>query len=88
VLFLVIYLPDANGIVQNPPSQFYGSNFYRGFFTGYLPGFKQVYPNYTAGTNLVNFTQSVRIYEVANYTGGTPEVPTKPSWITNNDVMP
>ena len=71
VLFLVIYLPDANGIVQNAPSQFYNSNYYRGFFTGDLPGFKQVYPNYTAGTNFVNFTDPVRIYEVVNYTGGT-----------------
>ncbi len=88
VLFLMIYLPDANGTVENPPSQFYNSTYYRGFFTGQLPGFKQVYPNYTAGTNFVNFTNPIRIYEVVNYTGGLPPVPPKPSWITNNDVMP
>ena len=88
VLFLVIYLPGANGTVQNAPSEFYNSNYYKGFFTGDLPGFRQVYPNYTAGTNFVNFTQSIRIYEVVNYTGGLPPVPAKPSWITNNDVMP
>jgi hypothetical protein len=88
VLFLVIYLPDANGTVVNPPSQFYNSTYYRGFFTGDLPGLKQVYPNYTKGTNFVNFTNPIRIYEVVNYTGGLPPVPPKPSWITNNDVMP
>jgi asparagine N-glycosylation enzyme membrane subunit Stt3 len=88
VLFLVIYLPDANGTIRNAPSQFYDSNFYRGFFTGQLPGFRQVYPNYTVGTNFINFSQAVRIYEVVNYTGGTPKVPSKPAWITNNDVMP
>ena len=74
--------------MQNAPSEFYNSNFYRGFFTGDLPGFRQVYPNYTAGINFVNFTQPVRIYELVNYTGGLPPVPPKPSWITNNDVMP
>jgi hypothetical protein len=88
VLFLVVYLPNANGTVVNAPSQFYNSNYYRGFFTGDLPGFKQVYPNYTAGTNYVNFTQAIRIYELVNYTGGLPPIPPKPSWITNNDVMP
>ncbi len=88
ILFLMIYLPDANGIVQNAPSDFYNSNYYKGFFTGDLPGFRQVYPSHAAGTNFVNFSQAVRIYEVVNYTGGAPQVPPKPAWITNNDVMP
>ena len=88
VLFLVIYLPDANGTVQNAPSEFYNSNFYRGFFTGQLPGFRQVYPNYTAGHELRQLHRPVRIYEVVNYTGGTAGGAPKPAWITNNDVMP
>jgi hypothetical protein len=88
VLFLVVYLPNANGTVVNAPSQFYNSNYYRGFFTGNLPGFRQVYPNVTAGTNFVNFTDPIRIYQVLNYTGGAPAVPSKQPWITNNDVMP
>jgi asparagine N-glycosylation enzyme membrane subunit Stt3 len=88
VLFTVIYLPNANGTIVNAPSQFYYSNYYKGFFTGQLPGFKQVYPNYTAGTNFVNFTDPIRIYEVVNYTGGSVTVPQKPSWINNNDTMP
>ncbi|MDE1866009.1 MAG: hypothetical protein KGH94_05230 [Candidatus Micrarchaeota archaeon] len=88
ILFLVIYLPNSNGIVENPPSQFYNSTYYKGFFTGNLPGFRQVYPNYTTGTNFVNFTNPIRIYELVNYTGGLPPVPPKPSWIANNDVMP
>jgi hypothetical protein len=53
-----------------------------------MPGFTQVYPNYTSGTNFVNFTDPIRIYAINNYTGGAPGVPPKPSWIVNNDIMP
>jgi asparagine N-glycosylation enzyme membrane subunit Stt3 len=91
VQFLMIYLPNApNDSITNAPSQFYTSNFYKGFFLGNLPGFKEVYPtNVTAGgVNFVNGTYPVRIYEIVNYTGGLPPVPPKPSYIHNNDTMP
>ncbi len=88
VEFLVIYLPNANGVIENPPTQYYTSNYYRAFFLGNMPGFKQVYPAYSSGTNFVNFTDPIRIYEIANYTGTYPKIPQKPSWITNNDIMP
>ena len=91
VEFLMMYLPNGpNGTVTDAPSEFYNSNFYRGFVLGELPGFKQVYPaNSTVGSiNFVNNTYPVRIYELVNYTGGLPPVPPKPSFITNNDTMP
>jgi asparagine N-glycosylation enzyme membrane subunit Stt3 len=89
VVFTMIYLPNAaNGMITDAPSQFYNSNYYRGFFTGSLPGFTQVYPKYINGTNFVNFTQQIRIYEVDNYTGGLPPVPQKASWVHNNNTMP
>ncbi len=90
--FMVIYLPNGpNDTVVNAPSEFYSSNYYRGFFLGKLPGFTQVYPNVTnaTGVNLVNYTQDIRIYKLDNYTGGNPTVvPQKPSYISNNLSMP
>ncbi len=86
--FIVIYLPGANGTVANAPSDFYNSNYYRGFFLGNLPGFKEVYPSNATGINFVNGTYPIRIYEVNNYTGGLPLVPQKAPWIHNNDTMP
>ncbi len=89
VEYMVIYTPNsANGVITDAPSQFYTSTYYKGFFTGQMPGFTQVYPNYTSGTNFVNFTDPIRIYAINNYTGGAPGVPPKPSWIVNNDIMP
>ncbi len=88
VQFLMIYLPNANGTVNNAPSEFYNSNFYKGFFLGKLPGFREVYPSNATGVNFVNGTYPVRIYELVNYTGGLPPVPPKPSWIDNNYTMP
>ncbi len=88
VQFIMIYLPNANGTVTNAPSEFYNSNFYRGFFLGSLPGFQQVYPSNAAGVNFVNGTYPIRIFELVNYTGGLPPVPPKPPWIHNNDTMP
>ena len=89
VEYLVIYTPNAaNGVITDAPSEFYTSTYYRAFFTGQMPGFTQVYPSYTNGTNFINFTDPVRIYSVNNYTGGAPGVPPKPSWIVNNDIMP
>jgi asparagine N-glycosylation enzyme membrane subunit Stt3 len=88
VQFIMIYLPNANGTVTNAPSEFYNSNFYRGFFLGNLPGFQQVYPSNAAGVNFVNGTYPIRIFRLVNYTGGLPPVPPKPSWIHNNDTMP
>ncbi len=89
VEFMMIYLPNANGVVANAPTLYYTSNYYRAFFLGNMPGFKQVYPNNASvGTNFVNFTDPIRIYEVINYTGTYPQVPKEPSWITTNDIMP
>ena len=89
VEYPVVYLPNGpNGTITDAPSMFYDSNYYKGFFLGKLPGFRQVYPNYTSGTNFINYTDPVRIYELVNYTGTLPEVPQKPPWIHNNDTMP
>ncbi len=89
VEFLMIYTPNGpNGTITNAPSDFYNSNYYRGFILGDLPGFQQVYPANATGINFVNGTYPVRIYKLVNYTGKLPPVPSKPSWITNNDIMP
>ena len=90
VEFLMIYTPNsANGTITDAPSQFYSSNYYKGFVLGNLPGFRQVYPAINAtGINYINGTYPIRIYELVNYTGGLPLVPPKPSWIGNNDTMP
>lgn len=88
VQFLMIYLPDANGIVQNPPSKFYTSTFYDGFFLGKLPGFTASYPSNAPGVNFVNGTYPVRIFTMNNFTGQLPLVPPKPSYLHNNYTIP
>ncbi len=89
VEFLMIYLPNGpNDSITNAPSQFYYSNYYRGFILGNLPGFTEVYPSNGIGINYVNGTYPIRIYEVNNYTGGNAPVPPKDPWISNNDIMP
>ncbi len=89
VEFLMIYLPNGpNDTITNAPSDFYDSNYYKGFFLGNLPGFKLVYPSNSTGINMVNGTYPVRIYELPNYTGTLPRVPAKPSWVHNNYTMP
>ncbi len=90
---LVIYTPNGpNNTVENAPSYFYNSNFYKGFFYGKLNGFKEVWPNisntYTNGINLINYTLPLRILKLNNFTGTLPNTPTKPFWIHNNLTMP
>jgi asparagine N-glycosylation enzyme membrane subunit Stt3 len=90
VEYLTIYLPNtANGIINDAPSQFYNSNYYKGFVLGKLPGFTEVYPaNATGLINYVNGTWPVRIYELNNFTGSLPPIATKPNYIHNNYTMP
>ena len=89
VEFLMIYVPNGqNNTITNAPSEFYNSNYYRGFILGNLPGFTQVYPSNATGINYINGTYPVRIFSVNNYTGGSAPVPPKPAWIHNNDTMP
>ena len=89
VEFLMMYLPNGpNNTITDAPSQFYNSNYYKGFILGDLPGFQQVYPLNGTGINYVNGTYPVRIYKVLNYTGGNAPVPPKDSWINNTDIMP
>ncbi|MCL4372128.1 hypothetical protein M1373_02295 [Candidatus Marsarchaeota archaeon] len=91
VEYFVAYTPNApNDNITDAPTEFYNSNFYRGFMFGTLPGFVQVYPNATStpGINLVNGTYPLRILEIVNYTGGTPAVPQKPSYVHNNLTIP
>ena len=90
VQYLMAYTPNGpNNTITDAPSSFYISNFYKGFMFGSLPGFKQVYPNVTTtpGENLINGTYPIRILEIVNYTGGTPPVPQKPSYVHNNLTM-
>ncbi len=90
VEFLVIYLPNKNGSITNAPSEFYQSNYYKGFFLGDLKGFTQVYPSDAAaiGTNFVNYTYPLRIYSLNNYTGGNAPITSKPPYIKNKYVIP
>ncbi len=87
--YLMIYLPNApNNTITDAPSQFYNSSFYKGFFFGTLPGFKQVYPANATGINFVNGTYPIRILALDNFTGKLPPVPSKPSYVHNNLTMP
>lgn len=90
VQFLMIYTPNGpNNTITNAPSDFYESNFYKGFFLGNLPGFHLVYPtNSVGGVNYVNTYDPIRIFELNNFTGSLPPVPVKPSWVTNNYTIP
>jgi hypothetical protein len=89
VEYLMIYLPNApNDTINGAPSQFYNSNYYKGFFFGSLPGFEQVYPSNAPGINFVNGTYSVRILKLVNFTGSLPPVPPKAPWVINNYTMP
>lgn len=89
VEFLAIYLPSSNGTITNSPSEFYQSNYYKGFFLGNLEGFTQVYPsNIPIGVNFVNYTYPIRIYSLDNYIGGNAPLTPKPSYIKNNYTIP
>ncbi len=69
LIFLLLYMPNGpNDTITNAPTQFYSSVYYKGFFLGTLPGFRQVYPKVN-GTNFVNSTQKIRIYKLVNYSG-------------------
>ncbi len=78
----------AAGSIANASSQFYYSNFYKGFILGNLPGFTEVYPQNATGINYVNGTWPIRIYAVDNYTSGNVPAPAKPPWVHNNYTMP
>ncbi|MGC8776475.1 MAG: hypothetical protein ACP5P2_00810 [Candidatus Micrarchaeia archaeon] len=87
--FMVLYTPNGpNNTVTNAPSEFYNSNYYRGFFFGELPGFTRVYPRNFTGINYMNSTNPIVIFALNNYTGGLPYVTPKPSWVHNNYTMP
>ena len=89
IFYMALYLPNsANGTITNAPTQFYDSNYYRGFYLGQLPGFSIAYPQNFAGINFVNSTSRTIIYQVNNYTGSLPYVTPKPSWVNNNFTMP
>ena len=87
--FMVVYTPNgSNYTVTNAPTEFYNSNYYRGFFFGELPGFTRVYPSSFTGINYMNSTNPIVILALNNYTGGLPYVTPKPSWVHNNYSMP
>ncbi|MDE1810676.1 MAG: hypothetical protein KGH66_01385 [Candidatus Micrarchaeota archaeon] len=89
VQFLAIYLPNGpGGTITDAPSDFYNSNFYKGFFLLNMSGFTLAYPSGAHGINMVNGTYPIVIYSLNNYTGTLPAVPTKPSWVHNNYTMP
>jgi hypothetical protein len=93
VQYLAIYAPNGpNGTITDAPTQFYTSNYYKGFVLGNLPGFTEVYPNnITTGggvLNMINASYPVRIYELNNFTGTLPRVPIKPPYVNNNYTMP
>ncbi len=88
--YLVIYTPDGqNGTITNAPTQFYSSNYYKGFFLGSIPGMTAIYPTGSAGKiNYLNGTYPVRIYELNNFTGTLPRETPKPSYVANNYTIP
>ncbi len=87
--FMLLYLPNGpNNTITDAPSQFYNSNYYRGFYLGELPGFHIAYPSNFTGINYVNGTWPVVIWELDNYTGPLPYVTPKPAWVQNNFTMP
>jgi hypothetical protein len=87
--FILIYAPNGpNDTITDAPSEFYQSNYYKGYFLGHLPGFTRVYPANFTGINYVNSTSKVVIYALNNYTGGNPPHTAKPSWIKNNYTVP
>ncbi len=86
--FVLIYLPNANGIITDAPSQFYNSTYYQGYFLGKLPGFTLAYPHNFTGVNYINTTSKIMIFSLNNYTGTLPTVVQKPSYVTNNYSMP
>ena len=89
VEFLVIYTPNStNGTITDAPTEFYNSNYYKGFFLGNLPGFTQVYPSNATGINYVNGTYPIRIFALDNFTGKLPPVVQKPAWVHNNFTLP
>ncbi len=89
VEYMMIYFPNGpNQTITDAPTQFYSSNYYKGFMLGNLTGFHEVYPANASGINYVNGTYPVRIFALNNYTGGNAPVPQKPTWITNNYSMP
>ncbi len=89
VEFLMIYTPNGpNDTITNAPTEFYSSNYYKGFFLGSLPGFTQVYPSNATGINEVNGTYPIRIFALDNFTGSLPPVVQKPSWVHNNFTLP
>ena len=89
VEYLALYLPNGpNDTITDAPTEFYTSNYYRGFYLGSLPGFTQVYPSNATGINYLNATYPIRIYELNNFTGSLPAVPSKPPWVNNNYSMP
>ncbi len=88
--FMALYLPNGpNDTVTNAPTYFYNSNYYRGFFFGKLSkAFTLVYPSNFTGINFVNSTNSVMIFKLNNYTATLPAETPKPSWISNNYLIP
>ncbi len=87
--FVLIYLPNGpNGTITDAPSQFYNSNYYRGYFLGKLPGFTLAYPGNFTGVNYVNSTSKIMIFSLNNFTGSLPKVLPKPKYVNNSYVMP
>jgi hypothetical protein len=87
--FMVVYTPNGpNDTISNAPTEFYSSNYYRGFFFGKLPGFSLAYPKNFTGINYINSTNPVMILQLNNYSGGLPYVTPKQSWVENNYTMP
>jgi hypothetical protein len=87
--FILIYLPNGpNDTITDAPSQFYDSNYYRGYFLGSLPGFTLAYPANFIGVNYVNTTSDIMIYSLDNFTGTLPKVMAKPKYLNNTYVMP
>ena len=47
-----------------------------------------VYPSNFTGVNYYNGTHGIMIYQLDNYTGTLPVVVPKPSYVTNNYIIP
>ena len=88
-MFVIYKANGPNSTVVGAPTEFYNSQYYRGFMFGKLPGFTLAYPRDFSGLNAYgNSSSQVMIFRLDNYTGGLPYHTPKPTWLNNTYETP